>query len=100
NSETEFRPTILPEARTLNLGMAFLLCTDGFWENVTEPEIEVDFAKAEGTRDWLALMEGRLLERATESSDNYTAIAVRYDPDSAASASPGSVSASSSGSKM
>jgi serine/threonine protein phosphatase PrpC len=100
NSESEFRPTILPEARTLNLGMAFLLCTDGFWENVTEPEMEVDFAKAEGTRDWLALMEGRLLERATDSSDNYTAIAVRYDPDSAASASPGSVSASSSGSKV
>jgi len=100
NSETEFRPTILPEARTLNLGMAFLLCTDGFWENVTEPEIEVDFAKAERTRDWLALMEGRLLERATDSSDNYTAIAVRFDPDSAGSASPGSVSASSSGSKL
>ena len=100
NSETEFRPTILPEARTLNLGMAFLLCTDGFWENVTEPEMEVDLAKAEGTRDWLALMEGRLLERATDSSDNYTAIAVRFDPDTAASASPGSVSASSSGSKL
>jgi len=83
NSETEFRPTLLSESRTLLRGTAFLLCTDGFWENVTEPEIEVDFAKAQGTRDWLALMEGRLLERSTESSDNYTAIAVRFDSETA-----------------
>jgi len=83
NSEADFRPTILSEARTLHRGTAFLLCTDGFWENVTEPEIEIDFAKADGTRDWLALMEDRLLERSTESSDNYTAIAVKFDSETA-----------------
>jgi serine/threonine protein phosphatase PrpC len=77
NAEADFRPTILPEPRSLTNGMAFLLCTDGFWENVTESEIEVDFAKGDGAKDWLALMEGRLLERATDSDDNYTAIAIR-----------------------
>jgi serine/threonine protein phosphatase PrpC len=83
NSENEFRPTILSEARTLYRGTAFLLCTDGFWEYVTEPEIEVDFAKGEGIRDWLALMEDRLLERVTENNDNYTAIAVKFDSQTA-----------------
>lgn len=83
NSETDFRPTILSEARVLHRGTAFLLCTDGFWENVTEPEIEVDFAKADRTQDWLALMENRLLERATENSDNYTAVAVKFDSETA-----------------
>ncbi len=79
NEESDFRPTVETEARSLSGGAAFLLCTDGFWENVTEPEIEVDFAKGERTQDWLALMEGRLLERTTEDSDNYTAIAVRFE---------------------
>ena len=79
NNENDFRPTILQGARSLRQGTAFLLCTDGFWENVTEPEMEVDFAKADGTGGWLALMEDRLLERSTENSDNYTAIAVRSD---------------------
>ncbi len=99
NSETDFRPTILAESRTLYRGTAFLLCTDGFWENVTEPEIEVDFAKADGTRDWLAFMESRLLERSTESSDNYTAIAVRFDSDEAP-APPASDSSLSFGEKL
>lgn len=79
NSENDFRPTILSEARTLHNGMSFLLCTDGFWENVTEPEIEIDFAKAERAQDWLALMEHRLLERAPQDNDNYTAIAVKFE---------------------
>jgi serine/threonine protein phosphatase PrpC len=86
NSEADFRPTILFEPRTLQGGEAFLLCSDGFWEGVTEPEIEIDFAKAEGTREWLALMESRLLERTTEDSDNYTAIAVRVDSEMAPNA--------------
>jgi serine/threonine protein phosphatase PrpC len=83
NAEADFRPTILSEPRSLNSGIAFLLCTDGFWENVTESEIEVDFAKGDGAKDWLALMEGRLLERATDSDDNYTAIAIRVDSEPA-----------------
>jgi PPM family protein phosphatase len=78
NSEADFRPTILSGPRPLQPATAFLLCSDGFWENVTEPEIEIDFAKAEGPRDWLALMEQRLLERATDDSDNYTAVAAHF----------------------
>jgi PPM family protein phosphatase len=86
NAETDFRPTVLTEPRALSRSMAFLLCTDGFWENVTESEIEVDLAKGIGAKDWLALMEGRLLERATESNDNYTAIAIRFDSEGVAEA--------------
>jgi len=96
NSEADFRPTILSESRALYRETAFLLCTDGFWENVTEPEIEVDFAKGDGTRDWLALMEDRLLERSTATSDNYTAIAVSFDSETAPVAPTGSDSPGSS----
>ena len=54
--------------------------------------MEVDFAKADGTRKWLGLMEDRLLERSTASNDNYTAIAVRFDSETAPVAPAGSES--------
>lgn len=94
NAETDFRPTILAEPRALRAGTAFVLCTDGFWENVTEPEMEVDFAKGGGTKEWLACMEGRLLERANENSDNYTAIAIRFEPENDRVAAGGTVNSS------
>lgn len=90
NAETDFRPTILTEPLALSPGAAFLLCTDGFWENVTESEIEVDLVKGDGVKAWLALMEGRLLERATEDNDNYTAIAILFDSENARSTSTSS----------
>jgi serine/threonine protein phosphatase PrpC len=76
NPDSEFRPTILSEPQALAPGSAFLLCTDGLWENVRESEMVVDLAKAEGPVEWLTLMEDRLLEKANEGDDNYTGIAV------------------------
>lgn len=87
NQGTDLRPTILTDPRPLSGGSAFLLCTDGFWENVLEREMEVDFAKADDAFDWLTLMEDRLLERATENDDNYTAMAVIFNPEAAAKTS-------------
>jgi hypothetical protein len=86
NADGGFRPEIPAEPRTLYRGTTFLLCTDGFWENVSEGEMEIDLAKAENPRDWLGKMETRLLERITNESDNYTALAVFFDSESAARA--------------
>jgi len=83
NPQGDLRPTILPQPRPLSPGMAFLLCTDGFWEKINESEMEVDLAKAQNAREWLALMGVRVLDRITENSDNYTAIAVTFDSGSA-----------------
>lgn len=60
----------------LSEGDAFLLCVDGFWEYVWETEMEADFAKSGDPAEWLERMEARLLRRAPESHDNYTAAAV------------------------
>jgi PPM family protein phosphatase len=57
-------------------GDAFLLCTDGFWEYVLEPEMEADLKKALSSADWLSRMENRLLSRVEAKHDNYTALAV------------------------
>jgi PPM family protein phosphatase len=85
NEDVDFRPTILSEPRKLNGETAFLLCTDGFWDNVTDTEIEVDLAKAANAAEWLSLMENRLLERSAEGDDNYTAMAVVFDSETAPS---------------
>ena len=55
---------------------AFLLCSDGFWEYVLEPEMEEDLAKAAGPEDWLGRMRWRLKNRVPEDNDNNTAAAV------------------------
>lgn len=54
----------------------FLLCTDGFWEYVTEAEMEADLAAAAGPADWLERMRKRLQARVPADNDNNTAAAV------------------------
>ena len=55
-------------------GDAFLICSDGFWENVYEPEMEADLLKSENSREWLTHMLKRHLLRARNSGDNFTAV--------------------------
>lgn len=59
---------------------AFLLCTDGFWEYVLEPEMEEDLRAAANPEDWLARMRQRLAQRVPPDNDNNTAAAVWLEP--------------------
>jgi len=70
------RPTVLESPVALTRGDAFLLCTDGFWEYVTEPEMELTLAKSADPDTWLRTLAVRLLARAEPGNDNYTAAAV------------------------
>jgi serine/threonine protein phosphatase PrpC len=74
--EGDAEPTISGAAIPLQDGDAFLLCTDGFWEHVTEPEMEAALAEAGAPSDWLRRLETRVLARARGAFDNYTATAV------------------------
>jgi serine/threonine protein phosphatase PrpC len=58
-------------------GDAFLLASDGFWEGVTESEMEEDFGASKSSEAWIGRMEERVKLRAAADSDNYSAIAVR-----------------------
>lgn len=64
------------ESGGLEAGDAFLLCSDGWWEYVTEREMELDHAKSEAPDDWLDHMSDRILTRASGEFDNLTAIGV------------------------
>jgi len=55
---------------------AFLLASDGFWEPVTEAEIEIEYAKAATAQAWLDGMVRRIRARRLADQDNYSAVAV------------------------
>ncbi len=68
--------SLVSEKLKIEPGDAFLLCTDGFWELLLEPEIIIDLCKAISPADWLDLMLDRLRQRIKAGDDNYSAIAV------------------------
>ncbi len=71
----------LPESRfKLQAGDLFLICTDGFWEHVTELEMQADWCKSSSLEDWLERMEMRILTDAPTDQDNYSAIALQAEP--------------------
>lgn len=60
----------------LQRGDAFLVCSDGWWEHITDHEIEFDYAKSADPEAWLDAMMIRILTRASGEFDNLTAIGV------------------------
>jgi len=76
----EVRATIEENPHMLRPGDAFLLCSDGFWEYVTETAMEVDLAKAATPADWLRYMELRIRGEAPADQDNYSAVAIFAAP--------------------
>ena len=66
-----------PEVRetfTAQPGDAFLLCTDGFWEYLSETEMLVDLLKAPSAKAWAEHMLVRIKKRQPEENDNYSLI--------------------------
>jgi PPM family protein phosphatase len=64
---------------SLRVGDAFLLCSDGLWSLVSDPEITACLSKAATPLDWCVALEQRLREHSTfdvfEEQDNYSMIA-------------------------
>lgn len=57
-------------------GDAFLLCTDGFWNEVTEEEMLEDGRNAATAQEWLGRMRARIGRRNVRL-DNHSAIVLR-----------------------
>lgn len=56
---------------------AFLLCSDGFWENITESEMVKCLKRSKDVNQWLDLMNKIVQKRGkTKNMDNNTALAV------------------------
>lgn len=57
-------------------GDAFLLCSDGFWENILEDDMLRTLSQSKNAMDWLKAMRRILEPRLNKDSDNNSAIAV------------------------
>jgi serine/threonine protein phosphatase PrpC len=75
-NDGKVRSTLLAKPVAISAGDAFLLCTDGFWEFVSEADMEATLAQADSPENWLAAMEVILLHNAPTRHDNYTATAL------------------------
>ena len=74
--EKGIRPAIPQAPWKLQDGDKFLLCTDGFWEYITETAMEAELAKSDAPGQWIENMERRIQKSAPDDHDNYTAIAI------------------------
>lgn len=59
----------------------FLVCTDGFWENIHERQIERCVKHSKSAKDWLTKMQkivekNRAKQKYTKVMDDYSAIAI------------------------
>lgn len=70
----------VPEMKELSMDRsvlnAFLICTDGFWEYVTEAQMEETLRVAATPREWLESMRWYIQNTAKEGNDNNSAVAV------------------------
>ena len=62
------------EVMALEDGDAFLICTDGFWSNLTPAEMEQALRMVNSPAEWLALMQ-KAIDRGAKT-DNLSAVAV------------------------
>ena len=64
------------EVQPLCRGDDFLLCTDGFWEALSDDDdCQRCVRRRRRQRGWLARLEARITGAATARQDNYTASA-------------------------
>ena len=61
---------------SLKEGDAFLLCSDGFWEAVSQDSMVLALEMAGSAEEWLVRMEQLILEKKSATQDNYSALAV------------------------
>ncbi len=72
------RSTVSPDLQvhTYRQADAFLLCTDGFWENIWEDEMIQDLAGSLDAEQWLEKMRRRVENKLGPVSDNHSALAI------------------------
>jgi len=69
-------PDVVEAPAPLRAGDAFLLCSDGFWEAVTEDRMLEALDAAAVPEAWIDDMATHVEETAGDDHDNYTAVAV------------------------
>ena len=69
-------PHTVPESVAIDDGDAFLLCSDGWWEPLSDADIARTLADADTVEQWLDAMQQQIEARGSPKQDNFSAIAV------------------------
>lgn len=75
-NERRWEPNI-SGAEKLKADAAFLLCSDGFWEYISDEEILTAFRTAKSAEEWGEKMLQTIRARFKDGHDNYSLIAVK-----------------------
>lgn len=77
-TEDQLQISVSPQPWPIQAGDVFLLCTDGVWEFVDEPQLELALSQVSDPHDWLQLIEQRVLQEAVHKPrhDNFSALTV------------------------
>lgn len=76
-SEDRFVPDTHEAQNAIEIGDAFMLCSDGAWEYLRDEEILIDLLKSDNSQQWTELMLIRVMERINTGNDNISIITVK-----------------------
>ena len=73
---------VVAESVKRSADQAFILCSDGFWELITEKEMERTLKQSSSAAQWMEKMEKIVMKRGEgRDMDNYSAICIYVDPE-------------------
>ncbi len=72
----DVRPHTVPRPVALHDGDAFLLCSDGWWEQLDEGRLVGSLRQASDPHQWLESMRSHIAKQQKPRQDNYSAVAL------------------------
>jgi serine/threonine protein phosphatase PrpC len=77
---SDILPEVLEKPVYLAEGDAFLLCTDGLWNYVSNDEIKETLTQSSSVENWVKALEINVRQVASDNKDNYTIIGIWITP--------------------
>lgn len=65
-------PEVYDDNVMIESGDAFMLCSDGIWEFISDEEVLIDFLKSENAKQWAEHLLMRVMDRIMGGNDNLT----------------------------
>ena len=75
-ADSQVPPSILNTPMEMQAGDAFLLCSDGLWENVRDHELEATLQNSDNPSRWLDALKQLIFALKKPNQDNFSAIAL------------------------
>jgi serine/threonine protein phosphatase PrpC len=73
----DISPEVLDKPVYIIEGDVFLLCTDGFWNFVSNDEMTTILKNSSDVEDWVKTLETKIRQSSSENKDNYTIFGIR-----------------------